>query len=248
MCDPLSPDDPGIQTNIISTTTTLLAREIDVSCNLLYGNCVDVDNIDPSGCGEGGIITRRNVIIANQNLSLQRNIFSTFRRDAFTTIITDNINHAGSRFTRVFPSLCNNCSQFSDISNAICSEPTLATTLLNKKAYMFRNRSNNVISGPIINYTNTGQQSAVLFGGNTGTGLTRNQQLANMGRGLLPNGRRGLRFGVQSLQGISLYSNSNIYNNNSNGIYGKTISVSVNPRQTLRGIGYKPVKIPICQR
>ena len=155
MCDPLSPQDPRIQTEIIPTTTTLLAREVDISCNLLYDNCVDVDNINPSGCGEGGIITRRNVIIANQNLELQRNTFSTFRRDTFTTIITDNKNHAGARLTRVFPSLCNNCSQFSDVSNPICSEPTLANTLLNKKAYMFRNRLNNVISGPIINYTNT---------------------------------------------------------------------------------------------
>jgi len=248
MCEPISPDDPGIQTNIISTTTTLLSLGIDVSCNLLYSDCVNVDNIDPSGCGKGGIITRRNVIIANNNINFQREFYPTYRRDAFTAFYTDDKNHAGGRYIRVFPSLCDNCTKFSDASNAICNpEPNLAETLLNKKAYMFRNRLNNVISGPIVNYTNNGQQSAVLFGGNTGSALTRNQQLANIGRGLLPNGRKGLRFGVQSLQGISLYSNSNIYDRNPYGLFGATQVKPAN-ESTKYVNRYIPVKIPICQK
>lgn len=237
---------PGSVSEITVGTTSILYRIIDVSCNLLYKECVDKKNVVPIGCGGGGIISQRNFILAQNNLNLQRSTNPTFRRGVFIGNTEDNKNHAGGRFNKVFPSLCNNCIQFSDINNDICSEPTLANTLLNKKAYMFRNRLNNVMSGPIIDYTNTGQQSSILFGGNTGTGLTRNQQLANMGRGLLPNGRKGLRFGVQSLRGIFLYSNSNIYNNNPNGLYGATITrADYKPNGNTIDI---PVKIPICKK
>lgn len=238
---------PGSVSEITSTITTILSRGIDTSCNLLYKECIDEKNVAPIGCGGGGIISQRNFILAQNNLNLQRSTNPTFRRDAFIGNTEDNKNHAGARFNKQFPSLCENCNQFTDLSNAICTTPNLEDTLLYKKAYMFRNRSNNVISGPIINYTNSGKKSAVLFGGNTGSGLTRNQQLANMGRGLLPNGRPGLRFGVQSLQGISLYSNSNIYNNNPNGLYGATITKPTNNLSQVSNTKYIPVKIPICK-
>jgi hypothetical protein len=237
----------GSTTNINSTITTILSTGIDISCNLLYKECIDEKNVEPIGCGGGGIISQRNFILAQNNLTLQRSTNPTFRRDAFVGNIEDNNNHAGARYNRTFPSYCENCSRFTDLSNAICVTPNLADTLLYKKSYMFSSRLNNVISGPIINYTNSGQKSAVLFGGNTGSGLTRNQQLANMGRGLLPNGRPGLRFGVQSLQGISLYSNSNIYNANPDGLYGATVSKRVG-KNTLNVPLYVPVKIPICKK
>jgi hypothetical protein len=229
----------GSQSNIRTTITTLLGSGIDVSCNLLYKECVDKNNVEPIGCGGGGIISQRNFILAQNNFNLQRTINSTFRRDAFTQYTHDHKNHAGTRFNIQFPSYCDNCNKFSDISNANCITPKLENTFLNKKAYMFRNRLGNVISG---------QKSAILFGGNTGSGLTRNQQLSNMGKGLLPNGRPGLRFGVQSLQGISLHSDSNIYNKNPNGLYGATITKQVNNTSLINNVRYVPVKIPICKK
>lgn len=252
MCEPISSNDPGIQTEIVKTTATLLSKNIDISCNLLYSECVNVDNIDPSGCGKGGIINRRNVIIAYNNFNLQRKFSNIYRADLFTVDSDNSKRQAGGKFITVFPSYCQNCNGFSKINNPNypdCNNNiTLEENLLNKKAYMFRNRSNNVLSGPIINYTDKGIQSAALFGGNTGTGLTRNQQLANMGRGFLPNGRKGLRFGVQSLQGISLYSNSNIYNNAPKGFYGRTVT-KPSPFNDRRFINRNiPVKISICQK
>tara|TARA_R110002073_G_scaffold217513_2_gene377576 strand:- start:40 stop:750 length:711 start_codon:yes stop_codon:yes gene_type:complete len=229
----------GSQSNIRTTITTLLGSGIDVSCNLLYKECVDKNNVEPIGCGGGGIISQRNFILAQNNFNLQRTINSTLRRDAFTQYTHDHKNHAGTRFNIQFPSYCDNCNKFSDISNANCITPKLENTFLNKKAYMFRNRLGNVISG---------QKSAILFGGNTGSGLTRNQQLSNMGKGLLPNGRPGLRFGVQSLQGISLHSDSNIYNKNPNGLYGATITKQVNNTSLINNVRYVPVKIPICKK
>jgi hypothetical protein len=238
----------GSQSNIRTTITTLLGSGIDVSCNLLYKECVDKNNVEPIGCGGGGIISQRNFILAQNNFNLQRTINSTFRRDAFTQYTQDHKNHAGAQFNIQFPSYCDNCNKFSNISNANCITPKLENTFLNKKAYMFRNRLGNVISGPIINYSDSGQKSAILFGGNTGSGLTRNQQLSNMGKGLLPNGRPGLRFGVQSLQGISLHSDSNIYNKNPNGLYGATITKQVNNTSLINNVRYVPVKIPICKK
>lgn len=243
-----SSNPQGSQSNIISTITTLFGSGIDVSCNLLYKECVDKNNVDPVGCGGGGIISQRNFILAQNNFNLQRTINSTFRRDAFTQYNHNNKNYAGVRFNTQFPSYCDNCNKFSDISNANCITPNLENTFLNKKAYIFRNRLGNVISGPIINYNNTSEKSAILFGGNTGSGLTRNQQLSNMGKGRLPNGRPGLRFGVQSLQGISLKSNSNIYNENPNGLYGATIINQVNNISLIGNSRDIPVKIPICKK
>ncbi len=239
-------DNPNIEPFINGTTTTLISGDLDVSCTILSGEC------NKSFCDDRGIINQRNYQIRKQNFNLQRETNNTYRPDIFTAAADNTKREAGAKFITTFPSYCQKCSGFSRVSNSneypkCDADITLEDNLLNKKAYMFKSRLNNVISGPIINYTNTGVKSAVLFGGNTGIGLTRNQQLSNIGRGLLPNGRKGLKFGVQSLEGISLYSNSNIYNSNPNGVYGATVvrPAPLDRRFASRSI---PALIPICQR
>jgi hypothetical protein len=157
------------------------------------------------------IVQKRNLLIAEQNVNI-------IREDVFNSNTTNVKLQAGGRYITTFPSLC-----FQD---------TLEETLLKKKAYMFKN-NNNVLSGPIKN--------TLYFGGTSGTGLTRNKQLSNMARGLLPNGTPGIRLGVQSYQNNSLYSNSNIYNNSGKGIYGRTI---IEPSNYNR----QSIKILICKK
>jgi len=157
------------------------------------------------------IVQKRNLLIAEQNVNI-------IREDVFNSNTTNVKLQAGGRYITTFPSLC-----FQD---------TLEETLLKKKAYMFKN-NNNVLSGPIKN--------TLYFGGTSGTGLTRNKQLSNMARGLLPNGAPGIRLGVQSYQNNSLYSNSNIYNNSGRGIYGRTI---IEPSNYNR----QSIKILICKK
>jgi len=225
-------DNPNINFKLFGTSTSLTDMGIDLSCAIFTTPCNDIE------CKQGGIISQRIALIAQNNFYLNSTLKYIYRENALANNSNNHKLKAGGSFITVFPSYCENCSGFSKIKDPkfpkCNNDINLQKNLLNKKSYMFRNRNNNVISGPIINYGKTNIDSAVLFGGNTGSGLTRNQQLANMGRGLLPNGRKGLRFGVQSLQGISLYSNSNIYNNAPKGFYGKTVSIS------------NSVYIPIC--
>jgi len=151
------------------------------------------------------ITIQRNLLIAQQNVNPCRNnlLNDTTGRNNLSNgdNATDDKLHAGGRYTTAFPSSC--------------QTNTFEETLLKKKAYMFKNKNNNVLSGPI--------QNTLYFGGTSGTGLTRNKQLSNMAKGLMPNGTKGLRLGVQSYQNNSLYSNSNIYNNSEKGVYGPTI-------------------------
>lgn len=102
------------------------------------------------------------------------------------------------------------------VDNSCLKNPIIGLNdiLLSKKAYMFtNNNSNNVISGPIINFSKQGISSSIQFGSASGSALTKNKQLSNIGKGLLPNGAPGIRFGVQKFFGVELYSNSNIYEN-----------------------------------
>jgi hypothetical protein len=113
-----------------------------------------------------------------------------------------------------------NPSQLPDIipivDNSCLKNPVIGLNdiLLSKKAYMFtNNNSSNVISGPIINFSKEGISSSIQFGSASGSALTKKKQLSNIGKGLLPNGAPGIRFGVQKFFGVQLYSNSNIYEN-----------------------------------
>ena len=126
---------------------------------------------------------------------------------------------AGARFTKSFPSKCIECSN-NGINNEVCiknDRGSLYMRLLNKKAYMFNNSYNkNVTSGPIT-YEKDGNIEILLeFGNMNGSGLTKNQQLSNLGKGLTLDGKPGKRLGVQSyITGTPiLYSNSNINTKN----------------------------------
>lgn len=237
-------NNPNIKFKLFGTSTSLTDMGIDLSCAILNTPCND------RKCDEGGIISQRIALIAQNNAYFNTTFKNIYRENALGNNSNNHKLKAGGSFLTVFPSYCENCSGFSKIKDPkfpkCNNDINLQKTLLDKKSYMFRNRNNNVISGPIINYGKTSVNSAVLFGGNTGSGLTRNQQLANMGRGLLPNGRKGLRFGVQSLQGISLYSNSNIYNNAPKGFYGRTVSAIGRVDRRFANTNSNSLYIPIC--
>lgn len=134
---------------------------------------------------------------------------------------TSSLKFAGGRFSTGFPSKCMNCPINSNIDislqertcNNINNIEKIRELLLNKKGYMFANSNNkNVISGPIHWRSSNKVVTVLQFGGTSGSGLTKNQQLSNMGKGLTATGKPSRKFGVQSYNGIKLYSNSNIFN------------------------------------
>jgi hypothetical protein len=117
-------------------------------------------------------------IINQRKLLLAQQNVNIFRENFLNTTTNDYQQQAGGQFITSFPSSCENI--------------TFEKALLKKKAYMFKNIDNNALSSDFT----------------YGTGLTRNQQLSNMGKGFLPNGQR-LGTGLKSLDISNDSSNSN---------------------------------------
>lgn len=138
-------------------------------------------------------------------------------------------NQPGATFTQLFPSKCNYCSNNGDSSTGTCintSESSLYEQLMNKKGYIFSRRNNsNVQSGPITYIKNGKINTLLQFGGVSGGGLTQNQQLSNMGKGLTPDGKPAKKYGIQRFDGIKLYSNSNIFSDTTPIVNGERPSV-----------------------
>ena len=138
---------------------------------------------------------------------------------------------AGATYTCNFPSKAAQCINTNWQGNPICNNTNPPNEiygcncipdksfgynqlLLAKKNYMFRNKNTNVTSGPITNKGNINFISAVSLGGYSGQGLTRNQMLANAGKGFTPAGTKSTRFGIQT-QTLSI-PNIFDYQNNKN--------------------------------
>ena len=197
---------------IFNLTNTILSGTSDISCGAY------------------------NSIINQRLLAIQRDISGKkigppagqpIRPIPFTNNNADTStrNTAGATFNLDFPSMCQFCQDISNSRCGVCHDAygkekdscyicLLYNKLLKKKGYMFTNSNNkNVISGPIKWRSENGIITVLQFGGTSGSGLTKNQQLSNVGKGLTPDGKPAKKFGVQSYDGIRLYSNSNIYSN-----------------------------------
>lgn len=160
-------------------------------------------------------------------------------------IDTSTLKFAGARFNTGFPSKCANCPLVNEpviltgqrSCNKINNTKAITEILLNKKGYMFTNSNNkNVISGPIKWRSPNGVVTVLQFGGTSGSGLTKNQQLSNMGKGFTATGKPSRKYGVQSYHGINLYSNTNIYSETN-----PTINVQPNRLNPQIGV------IQVCQ-
>ena len=194
--------------SIFNLTNTIISGSSDISC-VAYNDIIRSRTnaiIKSISAGKIGPIRgqpRRALPFVNNNVS------------------TSTIDIAGATFNLNFPSECQLCSTLNQNDNCdFCRTPDksncftckLYQTLLKKKGYIFTNSNNkNVVSGPIQWRTKNGVITILQFGGTSGGGLTKKQQLSNVGKGLMPDGKPSKKFGVQSYDGIRLYSNSNIY-------------------------------------